>query len=204
MINDGDFIEPKKIKDKLQTDFVGQEIHYFTEVTSTNDIAKELATEGAKEGTVVIAETQSRGRGRQGKKWISPEGGMWFSIILRPKIDPGDALKLTIMAATVVARVISDMFKLEAEIKRPNDIMIDGRKVCGILTEMSTKCGMVDFVVIGVGINVNVNLDSFSKHLRKFLTSLKEELTENIDRERLLCTLLEQLEQCYKSVCMRK
>ena len=204
MTSEGNLIGSKKIKDELQTDFIGQEIYSFTEVTSTNDMAKELAIKGAKEGTMVIAETQSRGRGRLGRKWVSPEGGIWFSLILRPKVDPEDALKLTLMAAAVVAKVISDMFKLEAEVKWPNDVIINGKKVCGILTEMSTKGGLVDFVVIGVGINANIDLDSFPKHLRKFLTSLKEELRENIDRKRFLCALLEKFEQCYKRACMRK
>ena len=203
MTNEGNIIEPKNMKNKLQTDFIGQEIYHFTEVTSTNDVAKELAIKGAKEGTIVIAESQSCGKGRLGRKWVSPEGGIWFSIILRPKVDPEDALKLTLMAAAVVAKVINDMFKLKAEIKWPNDIIIDGKKLCGILTEMTTKGGKVDFVVVGVGINGNINLDSFPKRLRKFLTSLKEELKEDIDRERLLCALLEELEQRYKCVYMR-
>ena len=198
MTSEEKLIGPKKIKDELQTDFIGQEIRYFTEVTSTNDRAKELAIKGAKEGTIVIAETQSHGRGRQGRKWVSPEGGIWFSLILRPKVYPEDALKLTLMTATVVAKVVSDMFRLKAKIKLPNDIVINGRKMCGILTETRTKGNMVDFVVIGVGINANINLDSFPKHLRKSLTSLREELKKDINRKRFLCALLEELEQGYE------
>ena len=190
-------MEPETIKDKLQTNFIGQEIHNFVEVTSTNDVAKELAIKGARDGTLVVAETQSCGRGRLGKKWVSPKGGIWFSIILRPKGNPEDALKLTLMTAKVVAKVISDIFRLEAEIKHPNDVLIGGKKVCGILTEMRTKGNTVDFVVIGVGINANINLDSFPRPLRKSLTSLKEELKEDIDRKRLLRVLLEELEQYY-------
>jgi len=203
MTNEGNIIEPKKIKNKLQTDFIGQEIYHFPEVTSTNDVAKELAIKGAKEGTIVVAETQSRGRGRQGRKWVSPEGGIWFSLILRPKVDPEDALKLTLMTAAVVAKVISDMFRLKAEVKWPNDIVINKKKVCGILTETRTKGDIVDFVVIGVGINANINLDSFPKHLRKSLTSLREELKEDINRKRFLCALLEELEQCYERAHMK-
>jgi len=202
--SEGKLIEPKKIKNELQTDFIGQEIRYFTEVTSTNDVAKELAIKGAKEGTIVIAETQSRGRGRQGRKWVSPAGGIWFSLILRPKTYPEDALKLTLMTAAVVAKVVSDMFRLKAEVKWPNDIVINGKKVCGILTETRTKGDIVDFVVIGVGINANINLDSFPKHLRKSLTSLRKELKEDINRKRFLCALLEELEQCYERPCMKQ
>jgi biotin-[acetyl-CoA-carboxylase] ligase BirA-like protein len=197
-------MEPKKIKDALRTDFIGQKIYDFTEVTSTNDVAKELAIKGAEEGTMVIAETQSRGRGRLGRKWVSPEGGIWFSIILRPKVDPEDALKLTLIAAAVAAKVVGDVFKLEAEVKWPNDVVINGKKVCGILTEMSTKGGLVDFVVIGFGVNANTNFDSFPKHLRKSLTSLKEELKEDVDRKKFLCALLEELERRYKRMHMKK
>ncbi len=204
MKNEGNLIGSKKIKDELQTDFIGQEIYIFTEVTSTNDVAKELAIKGAREGTIVIAETQSRGRGRLGRKWVSPEGGMWFSIILRPKVDPEGALKLTLMTAAVVAKVISDTFRLKAEVKWPNDIVINGKKVCGILTEARTKGDMVDFVVIGVGLNANINLDSFPKHLGKSLTSLREELKEDINRKRFLCALLEELEQCYERARMKQ
>jgi len=204
MTSEGKLIRLKKIKDKLQTDFIGQEIHHFTEVTSTNDVAKELAIKGVKEGTIVIAETQSRGRGRQGRKWVSPEGGIWFSIILRPKVDPEDIFKLTLMAAAVTAKIISDMFKLRAEVKWPNDIIIDGKKVCGVLTEMGTKGHMVDFVVIGVGINANINSESFPRYIRNSLTSLKEELKVDIDREKFLCALLEELEQCYEFERMKK
>ena len=201
---EGKLIGLKKIRNELQTDFVGQEILYFKEVTSTNDVAKELAIIGAKEGTIVIAETQSRGKGRQGREWVSPEGGIWFSLILRPKVCPEDALKLTLMTAAVVAKVVSDMFMLKAEIKLPNDIVINGRKVCGILTETRTKGKMVEFVVIGVGINANINLDSFPEHLRKSVTSLREELKEDINRKRFLCSLLEELEQCYERVRMKQ
>jgi biotin-[acetyl-CoA-carboxylase] ligase BirA-like protein len=196
--SEGKLIGPKKIKNELQTDFFGQEIYSFKEVTSTNDVAKELAIKGAKEGTIVVAETQSRGRGRQDRKWVSPAGGIWFSLILRPKVDPEDAVKLTLMTAAVVAKVISDMFRLRAEVKWPNDIVINGKKVCGILAETRTKGDIVDFVVIGVGINANINLSSFPKHLRKSLTSLREELREDINRKRFLCALLEELEQCYE------
>jgi len=191
-------VELNTIKDELQTNFIGQEIHNFAEVTSTNDVAKELAGKGARDGTLVVAEIQSCGRGRLGKKWVSPKGGIWFSIILRPKGNPEGALKLTLMTATVVAKVISGTFRLKAEIKRPNDVLINGKKVCGILTEMRTRADKVDFVVIGVGINANINLDSFPRPLRKSLTSLREELKEDVDRKRLLCVLLKEFEQCYR------
>ncbi|MFQ6064369.1 MAG: biotin--[acetyl-CoA-carboxylase] ligase [Candidatus Bathyarchaeia archaeon] len=191
-------ISLSKIKEELQTDFVGRETHHFAEITSTNDVAKELAAKGAKEGTLVISETQTLGRGRLGREWASPEGGLWFSIILRPKVDPRDAPKLTFTAAVAVARAIREMFNLEAEIKWPNDVLICGKKVCGILTETSIKGEIVDFVVVGVGINANASLDSFPENLRDTITSLKEEIKEEIEREEFLCALLEKLEHYYK------
>ncbi len=203
MIGEDNLIAPQRIKNELHTDFVGREIYHFKEVTSTNDIAKELAIKGAKEGTIVIAETQSRGRGRMTRKWISPEGGIWFSIVLRPKVEPKETLKLNLRVATVAAKVINSMFKLRADVKWPNDIIINGKKVCGILTEMSTRGDTVDFVIIGIGINANISLHSFPKHLRKSLTSLRKELKKDVDREKLLTALLEEFEQYYKSAFIK-
>ena len=197
-------IVPKRIQDGLQTDFIGKEIHHFADVTSTNDVAKELAAKGAEEGTVVIAETQTHGRGRFGRWWVSPKGGIWFSTILRPKVSAEDALKLTLMTAVAVARVIRKTFKLNAEIKWPNDVLIEGQKVCGILTEMSTRGKVVDFVTLGVGINANVDADSFPEKLRNSITSLKKELKEEVARERFLRALLEELEHYYKIFTRRK
>ena len=203
LIRKNNVIVPEKILNGLQTDFMGQKIHYFTKVASTNDIAKKFAVKGAKEGTVIIAETQSRGKGRFGRRWASPKGGIYFSIILRPKVSPQDALKLTFMAAVAVAKAIKKMFILSAEVKWPNDVLINGKKVCGILTEMSTRDDVVDFVVVGIGINANVNVDLFPEDLRSAVTSLKEEMAEEVDLELFLRVLLEELEHYYM-VFMRR
>ncbi len=202
-MSEENLISPKRIKNELHTDFVGQEIHHFKEITSTNDIAKELAINGAKEGTIVIAETQTRGRGRMTRKWVSPEGGIWFSIILRPRVEPKETIELNLRVATVAAKVINSLFKLRADVKWPNDITINGKKVCGILTEMDTRGDKVDFVVIGIGINANIDLNSFPKRLRNSLTSLRKELKKDVDRERLLTALLEEFEQYYKSTYIK-
>jgi len=191
------WIHLRKIKKGLQTDFIGQEIHHFGEVSSTNEVAKALASEGAPEGTVVIAETQTHGRGRLERRWVSPAGGMWFSMILRPRVDPKDAPKLTFVAAVAVARVIRNVLNLKAELKWPNDVLIGEKKVCGILTEASTKGGVVNFVVVGIGINANVSLDLFPESLRDSLTSLKAELGEEIERESFLRVLFGEMERHY-------
>ena len=197
------WIRPRKIKERLKTEFIGQGIHHFAEVTSTNDVAKELASKGVKEGTVVISEMQTLGRGRLGRRWASPQGGIWFSIVLRPRVNPKEASKLTFVAAVAVARAIREMFELRAEIKWPNDVLIGGKKVCGILTETSTKGEVVDFVVVGIGINANVGLDSFPESLRNSLTSLREERMVEIEREEFLRALLEEVERYY-TILMRK
>ena len=197
------WIHPREIKEGLQTEFIGQEIHHFAEVTSTNDVAKELARKGVKEGTVVVSETQTLGRGRLGRRWVSPQGGIWFSIVLRPRVNPKEASKLTFVAAVAAARTIREMFELRAEIKWPNDVLIGGKKVCGILTETSTKGEVVDFVVVGIGINANVSLDSFPESLRNSLTSLKEERMVEIEREEFLRALLEEVERYY-TILLRK
>lgn len=201
MISKGDIIVPKKIKDGLRTDFVGREIHHFTEVTSTNDVAKELALEGAEEGTIVISETQSRGRGRLGRKWFSPEGGIWFSLILCPKMSVKDAPKITFALSLAMAKTIIKMFRLKVRIRWPNDVLVNNKKVCGILTELSSKSGgAIDFIVSGIGINANTNLKSFPKALRKSVTSLKQQVKREISREAFLKAFFEELEHYYKTL----
>ncbi|RJS49111.1 MAG: biotin--[acetyl-CoA-carboxylase] ligase [Methanobacterium sp.] len=189
---------PFEIKRDLETKYIGREIHYFSEVDSTNNMAKKLAEKGAEEGTMVIAETQSRGRGRRGKKWISPEGGIWMSTILRPHIPPADAPKLTLMTGVAVAKTLKKEFGLDVGIKWPNDILIGGKKVCGILTEANAKFNTVDYVVVGIGIDANVDTKIFPSEVVQLATSLKEELEEEIDRVKLVQSLSKIFEETYE------
>jgi len=197
-------ILPQKVKTGLQTKIIGQIIYSFREATSTNDIAKELAKKRAKEGTVIVAVTQTRGRGRLKREWVSPEGGLWFSIILRPKLSPKDAAKLTLMTSVAVAKTINKMFDLEAEIKWPNDVLVRGKKICGILTETSTKGESLDFAIVGVGVNANFSLQDLPKNLRAYSTTLKEELKREIELEALLRSLLEATEHYYNMISQGK
>jgi len=190
-------ILPQKVKAGLQTEIIGKTIHYFRQITSTNDIAKELAMKGAKEGTVTVAGTQTHGKGRLGRGWVSPEGGLWFSIILRPKVSPRDAPKLTLMISVAVAKTINKLFDLETEIKWPNDVLVKSKKVCGVLTETSTKGESLNFAVVGVGVNANFSLRDFPASLRRSSATLKEELKREIDCEAFLRSLLEETEHCY-------
>ncbi len=190
-------IRLQRIKEELLTKLIGKTIHCFSEVSSTNDLAKEMATMGAKEGTVIVAETQTCGKGRLGRKWASPRGGIWLSTILRPKLSAKDVPKLTLMTSLVVAKTISQLFNLKTEVKWPNDVLVNAKKVCGILTEANTSGDITNFVVVGIGINANVELDSLPKQARENATSLKHELKREIDREQILRVLLEKMEHYY-------
>jgi len=183
----------------LCTKRLGKYILFSHEVDSTNKLAKELAMYGAHEGTVVIAETQTRGRGRLDREWASPTGGLWFSIILRPKLRPAEAVKLTFVAGLAVAEVLGETFGLKAETKWPNDVLVNGRKICGILTEMNTTGETVNFVVVGIGVNANFDVEKvFPESLRKIATSLENELGRKVQLGELFRALLERLENLYE------
>lgn len=188
-----------QLQNGLCTRRFGRSILFSREVDSTNKWAKELATYGADEGTVAIAETQMKGRGRLDREWISPTGGLWFSLILRPKLNPTEAVKLTLVAGLAVAKVLREMFDLKTETKWPNDVLVNGRKICGVLAEMNTTGETVSFVVVGVGVNVNFDVENvFPEQLKKVSTSLEKELGRKVKLENLFRTLLEQLESLYE------
>lgn len=196
-------IEKKLINSNLDTDFVGKKIHIFDELPSTNQTAHELAMAGAPEGTVVIAESQTSGKGRRGRAWFSPAGrNIYTSIILRPAISPEDAPKLTLVAAVALAEAISDSLKVFGDhllgIKWPNDILIDGKKCAGILTEMKINSEGVNFVVIGIGINVNMDLCDIPPELKNIATSLSIEASDTLSREGILQSLYSKIENWYK------
>ena len=192
-------IKVDQLQDGLRTKRLGRSILFSREVDSTNEWAKELAMYGAREGTVVIAETQKRGRGRLGREWVSPTGGLWFSLILRPKLRPAEAVKLTFVAGLAVAKALREMFDLKVETKWPNDVLVNRRKICGILTEMNTTGETVNFVVVGIGVNVNFDVEkAFPEQLRKVATSLENELGQEIRLEELFRGLLERLENLYE------
>jgi BirA family biotin operon repressor/biotin-[acetyl-CoA-carboxylase] ligase len=188
-------IKVEKIMSMLETKFVGREIHYFQKLSSTNTVAKEHAERGAKEGIVIVAETQTQGHGRLNRPWISPKGGVWLSIILRTKIAVEGAPKITLITSVAVAKTLHCLYGLTTGIKWPNDVLIDGKKVCGILTEGSTSGKNVNFIVVGIGINANFNLKALPDNLRITATTLKEVLGKQVDREKLICVLLKEFEE---------
>jgi len=185
-----------------KTRVVGRDIRVFEQTTSTNDVVEKLARDGVGEGAVVFAESQTRGRGRLGRKWISPgRKGLWFSVLLRPALRPQEATQLTIASATALWRAIHAVTGLSPEIKWPNDILIGGKKVAGILTEMSAETDRVRHIILGIGVDVNLNAGEFTPELRKMATSLKIESGRAISRAELATAALRELDADYARIC---
>jgi BirA family biotin operon repressor/biotin-[acetyl-CoA-carboxylase] ligase len=185
-----------------KTKVIGRDIRVFEQTTSTNDVIEKLARDGVKEGVVVFAESQTKGRGRLGRKWISPaHKGLWFSILLRPDLRPQETTQLTVASATALRRAIQSETGLKPEIKWPNDILIGGKKVAGILTELSAELDKVRYVILGIGIDVNLDAGEFPAELKKIATSLKIEAGETISRAELATAILRELDEDYSRIC---
>lgn len=194
-----DKLLPTEVRSGLSTKILGQVVHYFPQVGSTNDVARKLAQQGADEGTLVVAEEQTSGRGRRGRNWLSPAGtGIFASLVLRPNLLPAQAPVLTLTAAVAGAEAIRQLTNLPVGIKWPNDLLINGRKVAGILTEISAEIDSIFYVIIGIGINVNTN--SFPDELKDIATSLAREGGQAVSRQRLLQLFLLRLEKWYYSL----
>lgn len=171
----------------------------FDTLQSTNVTAVDLAKNGAAEGTVIVAETQEGGRGRMKRVWNSPKGGLWFSIILRPQIDPQYAAQITLLTGVTVAKALRKLYETEkVMIKWPNDLLLDGKKICGILSEMQLdENGNVDYAVVGVGINVALAKDAFPRELQDVATSLNESLNKKYTCDQVLDQVLSELKELY-------
>lgn len=193
-----DKLDSKTIVYSLKTQKFGHNAEIYDSIDSTNSRAKILALNGAQEGTIVIAEAQTAGRGRMERVWVSPaKKGLWLSIILKPPISPERAPELTVLAAIATAKALEDFARLRAAIKWPNDIVINSRKLCGILAEIQAEPDCVHSVVMGIGINVNMQRDDFPVHLQDFATSALIETGKVLSRRELLLVLLENLESVY-------
>ncbi len=185
-----------------KTKVIGRDIRVFEETTSTNDVIEKLARDGVKEGVVVFAESQTKGRGRLGRKWTSPtHKGLWFSILLRPELSPQETTQLTVASATALRRAIKNVAGISAEIKWPNDLLIGEKKVVGILTEMSAEVDRVRHVILGIGVDVNQDAAEFPPELRKIATSLKVEAGKEICRAELATEILRELDFDYARIC---
>lgn len=183
---------------RLKTDWIGRHFEYREKVTSTNDIAKELAQAGASDGLVVAADEQSRGRGRRGRGWSSPfGGGIYMSIVLRPDVSPREVPKIALVAALGVAEGIEAATGLQTAVKWPNDVLVDGKKVCGILVEMEAELEAVRHVVVGIGVNANVSVDDIPEEARERASSLSILRGSPIDRVQLTAEILLAVERQY-------
>lgn len=183
-----------ELKWQLNTKIIGKRIYSFNIADSTNTIAYQLAEKGLPEGSVVTAEGQRKGKGRLGRSWISPKSkGIYISFILKPDIMPNQASQITLIAAVATTKAIRHVTGLSTLIKWPNDILINGKKVCGILTEMNAELDKVNFIILGIGINVNVK----KRTLPVSATSLKEELNKDVSRISLAKELLQELDRQY-------
>ena len=181
---------------------IGRDIRVFEETTSTNDVAEKLARDGVKEGVVVFAESQTKGRGRMGRRWVSPsKRGLWFSVLLRPELRPQASTQMTVAAATALVRAIERQTGLKPSIKWPNDILFNGRKAAGILTELAADSDSIRHLIVGIGLDVNVAPEEFPPEVRAVATSLRAELGRPIDRPALAAVLLEELDRDYARIC---
>jgi BirA family biotin operon repressor/biotin-[acetyl-CoA-carboxylase] ligase len=187
LVESPDLILPAEIKKNLKTKIFGKKIHSYRKVGSTNLLGFRLAETKAEEGTLVVADEQSKGKGRMGRSWYSPPRlGLWMSLILRPDIPPFKAPGLSICAGIALAQAILEMTGIEAKIKWPNDCLIDGKKVGGILLELSAELDRINFVIVGIGVNVNHSAKDFPRNLSQVATSMKIKLGKDISRLVLL------------------
>jgi BirA family biotin operon repressor/biotin-[acetyl-CoA-carboxylase] ligase len=198
-----DTLDGTDLKTALRGSRLGQEILTFGKVASTNDIAIALARAGGEEGTIVVAEEQSRGRGRLGRYWHSPRGcGLWFSVILKPPLAASDSTKVSLAGALGIADALRERYGVKARIKWPNDVVVQARKICGILTESEFMEDRVRFVVMGVGLNVLNAEGDFPEDIRRIATSLRIETgAEDVARSDVLASVLKQITHRYMVLC---
>jgi len=182
----------------------GFDIVHFASIDSTNRKAHELAKEGRPEGTLVVSEEQVAGRGRMQRAWVAPKGGLWMSLVLRPEIPPHKAPLITLVAGVAVAKAIRTVCGLDARIKWPNDVLIGGKKVCGILTEMDAEMDHVNHVVVGIGLNANNPLDALPSEVRRKVTSLKDEVGKPVSRPLLLKAILVEFNHYHQALLTDK
>jgi len=189
-----DRLFPFEVLRNLRTKFIGKKIKYFDYLNSTMNLAMELGMQGAASGTLVLAESQTKGRGRLGREWSSPKyKGIYLSLILRPKIAPAVSPILTLLSAVSICEAVKEVCDIDSQIKWPNDVLIHNKKLAGILTEMNAEVDKVNFIVIGIGLNVNND----KKSLIAQATSLREQLDQPVNRVTLLQELLFRLEENY-------
>ncbi|WP_448754972.1 biotin--[acetyl-CoA-carboxylase] ligase [Agathobacter sp.] len=192
-----DLMTEAEIKSLMHTDWVAKEVLYFDTIDSTNTKAQELAEKGYPSGTLVVADKQESGKGRRGRSWVSPSGtGIFMTLMIKPDINPNNASMLTLVAALAVAKAITSVTGEEAMIKWPNDIVVNGKKVCGILTEMNAQFDYINHIVVGIGINVHN--ESFPEEISQMASSLMIEAGgKRFHRAQIIAETMSYFEQYY-------
>ena len=192
-----DLMTEAEIKSLMHTDWVAKEVLYFDTIDSTNTKAQELAEKGYPSGTLVVADKQESGKGRRGRSWVSPSGtGIFMTLMIKPDINPNNASMLTLVAALAVAKAITSVTGEEALIKWPNDIVVNGKKVCGILTEMNAQFDYINHIVVGIGINVHN--ESFPEEISQMASSLTIEAGgKRFHRAQIIAETMAYFEQYY-------
>ena len=196
-----DLLDADLIRSGLKTKWLGRDLYSFSEVNSTNEVAKSMAS-GCPNGTVILAETQTRGRGRLSRPWASPPGGIWMSLILKPEMPLASVYQINMAICVAVSKAIFSLLGLKAGIKWPNDLLIRERKICGILMEISAEVGRLDYAVVGLGVNANVGLSDFPEEWRS--TSLSHELGREVSRIDLIQRILLEIEKAYEKMGSRE
>lgn len=193
-----DGLLPLEVRVKARSTTFGKDLITLRCVDSTQDYGRKVANAGAPEGTVVVALEQKAGKGRMRRTWSSPRGGLWFTLLLRPSVPMSELYKLTLLFGVSVARAL-DSYGLKPYLKWPNDILVDGKKICGILLEISGEPDRVDYVLVGIGLNVNFSSRDLPDDIHSSSTSIYDALNRRVDRADLLCRILEDSEHLYLS-----
>ena len=196
LISSPDLINKSELLSLMKTSILGRNIIYFDNINSTNIKGKELAQRDIENGSLIIAEKQTLGNGRFSRKWVSPNGGLWFSLVLRPNLPPTEAPKITQIAAASIYKTLNDL-NINSTIKWPNDILINDKKLCGILAEMKCDMDQVHYLILGIGINVNINEMDFDESIKSTATSLKIQFNKQFNRNKILATFLNHFEILY-------
>lgn len=191
-------LNEEEIQKRLKSKLIAKKIYAFGQLSSTNSYAKRLAQEGVPEGSLIISDQQTKGRGRLGRSWESPPGkGLWFSLILRPDISIDKAGIISLLAGVSIAEAVEKITNLIPILKWPNDLLINSKKFCGALIETEIESRRLSFIILGIGINVNQSEVDFSEEIRNYATSLQIESKGSIDRLNLLVEVLHFLEKQY-------
>ena len=167
LVDDTEKLLPWEIIRDLKTENIGKRVYYFEELDSTQNFAQQIAADKKENGTIVIAEKQTSGRGRLDRKWTSPKGGIWFSLIIHPKFDVSSSTLIPILSAVALSKSIKKILGVETEVKWPNDIMLNGKKVAGILVDASVQANNIDYLILGIGINFDIDTKKLEKRLSK-------------------------------------